>query len=97
MEQQLLSEPVRLRMGADEEPGRCASVDSEGWRGRQNGAACPRLVEAYRAFHADHGPLAALRHGLRKDLDALLRESGSVSGRLRPCVVQADAPRHGSS
>ena len=29
--QQLLRQPVRLRMGTDEEPGRCASVDAEGW------------------------------------------------------------------
>ena len=71
VEQQLLLEPVRLRMGADEEPGRCASVDAEGWRGRRIGAACPRPVEAHRTFHADHGPLAALRPGLREDLAAL--------------------------
>ena len=46
VEQQLLREPVRLRMGTDEEPGRCESVDAEGWRGRRHGAACPRPVEA---------------------------------------------------
>ena len=45
--------------------------------------------------HADHRPLAALRPGLRKDLAALLRASGSVRRRVRPRVVQADAPRHG--
>ena len=95
VEQQLLLEPVRLRMGTDEEPGRCASVDAEGWRGRRHRAGCPRPVEASRAVHADHGPRAAVRPCLREDLEALPRESGSVRGRLRPGLVQADAPRHG--
>ena len=71
VEQQLLLEPVRLRMGTDEEPGRCASVAAEGWRRRRHGAGCPRPVEASRAGHADHGPLPAVRPGLRKDLAAL--------------------------
>ena len=44
---------------------------------------------------ADDGPLAAARPGLRADLQALPREPGGVRGRLRPRVVQADAPRHG--
>ncbi len=43
-----------------------------------------------------HGPLAALRPCLRKDLEALLRASGRVRGRLRQGVVQADAPRYGT-
>ena len=53
-------------------------------------------VEAARAHHADHRPRLAVRPGLREDLAALLRASGSVRGRVRPRVVQADAPRHGS-
>ena len=64
-------------------------------RGRRHDAGCARPVEASRAVHADHGPLAAVRPGLRKDLAALLRASGSVRGRVCPGVVQADAPRHG--
>ena len=47
------------------------------------------------AFHADHRPLAAFRPCLRKNLAALHGESGSVRRRIRPGVVQADAPRHG--
>ncbi len=39
--------------------------------------------------------VAALRPGLREDLAALLRASGPVRRRLRPRLVQADAPRHG--
>ncbi len=35
------------------------------------------------------------RPGLREDLAALLRASGSIRGCFRPCVVQAHAPRHG--
>ena len=61
VEQQLLQEPVQLRMGIDEEPGRCASVATEGWRRRRHGAGCPRPVEASRARHADHGPCLEVR------------------------------------
>ena len=95
VEQQLLREPVRLRMGADEEPGRRAPVDAEGWRRRRHRAGRARSVEASRADDADHRPRAALRPGLREDLAALLRESGSVRRRVCPRLVQADAPRHG--
>ena len=41
--------------------------------------------------------VAAVRPGLRKNLAALPGESGSVRRRVRPGVVQADAPRHGSA
>ncbi len=54
-----------------------------------------RQVEEACADHADHRPLAALRSGLREDLAALLRASGSVRRRLCPRLVQAHAPRHG--
>ena len=54
-------------------------------------------VEASRAFHADHRPRLAVRPCLRKDFEALLRESGPVRGGVRPGVVQADAPRHGTA
>ena len=75
-EQQLLLEPVRLRMGTDQEPGRCVSVETEAWRRRRYGAGPVRQVEASRALHAHHGPRPAVRPSLRKDLEALLRESG---------------------
>ena len=95
MEQQLLPEPVRLRMGADEEPGRRLSVDPEGRRGSGHGARSARYVEAPFALDADHRPRLAYGPGLRENLAALLRASGSIRGRFRPCVVQAHAPRHG--
>ena len=41
-----------------------------------DGPGRARPVEERRADHADHGPLAALRPGLREDLAALLREPG---------------------
>ena len=82
-------------MGTDQEPGRCASVETEEWRRRRHGAGCARPVKASRAIHADHRPRLAVRPCLRKDLKALPRESGSVRRRVRPGVVQADAPRHG--
>ena len=93
VEQPLLREPVRQRMGADQEPGRRASVEGE--RRRRHGPGRLRHVEEACADHADHGPLAAVRPGLREDLAALLRESGPVRGRVCPRVVQAHAPRHG--
>ena len=49
VEQRLLREPLRLRVGADEEPGRRAPVDAEGRRGRRHGARRARPVEAPRA------------------------------------------------
>ena len=90
-----LREPVRLRMGTHEEPGRCASVEAEERRRRRHRAACARSVEADRAVHADHRPRAAVRPGLREDLAALPGEPGPARRRVRPGVVQADAPRHG--
>ena len=86
----------KLRMGTDQEPGRCASVDTEEWRRRRYGAGCARSVKASCALHADHGPRLAVRPCLRKDFTALLRASGSVRRRVRAGVVQADAPRHGA-
>ena len=52
-------------------------------------------VEADRAFDADHRPRAAVRPCVRKNLAALPGESRPARRRVRPGVVQADAPRHG--
>ena len=93
VEQPLLRQPVQQRMGADEEPGRRLAVEGERRRCHDPGRA--RQVEEACADHADHGPVAAARPGLREDLAALLRASGPVRGRVCPGVVQADAPRHG--
>ena len=59
IQQRFLQAPVRVRMGAHEEPGRRAPVEAEERRGRGHGAARARQVEAHRAEHADHGSRAA--------------------------------------
>ena len=89
--------PLRLRVGADPEPGRRAPVAAEGRRrGRYRPRpATRRPVEAPRPDDADDRPLAAVRPDLRADLAAVPGAPGRVRGRLRPRVVQADPPRHG--
>jgi len=82
-------------MGTDEEPGRCIPVEAEGRRRLRHRAGRSRSLKAHCAGHADYGPFPEVRPGLRKDLEALLREPGPVRGRVRPGMVQADPPRHG--
>ena len=71
VEQPLLQEPVRERMGADQEPGRRQAVEGEG--GGRHHPGRLRQVEEACADHADDRPVAAVRPGLREDLAALLR------------------------
>jgi catalase-peroxidase len=62
VEQSLLQEPVRKRMGADEEPGRRETVEGE-----ERAATIPDAfdnVEEARADHADDRSVAAVRSGL---------------------------------
>ena len=94
--QQLLRDPVRLRVGAEQEPRGGESVGAEGWRGRGQRAGCPRFVEAAHAGHADDRPRVADGPDLRAHIEALPPEPGRVRGCVRPGVVQADAPRHGA-
>ena len=94
--QRLLRQPLRLRVGADEEPGRRLPVDAEGRGGPGDRARRPRPVEAARPDDVHHRPRAADRPDLRADLPALPREPGRVRRRLRQGLVQADAPRHGA-
>ena len=94
--QQLLRQPVRLRMGADEEPGRRQPVAAEGRRRRGHRPAARRGRADAHPDDADDRPLAALRPRLRADLQALPREPGRARGRVRAGLVQADAPRHGA-
>src|SRR5512146_1536663 len=82
-------------MGTDEEPGRRQAVEGKGRASQHPG--CVRQVEEACADDADHGPVAALRPGLRKDLAALLRASGPVRGRVCPRLVQTHAPRYGAN
>src|SRR6266568_4398891 len=80
-------------MGADQEPGRCETVEGERCGSHHPGRL--RQIKEACTDRADHGPFAAVRSDLRKDLAALLRASGPVCRRVCPGVVQADAPRHG--
>ena len=95
--QQLLREPVRLRVGADQEPGRRVPVAS-----RRTAAADDTVPDAHDPSKrhapddAHDGPGAAVRSDLRADLAALPREPRPVRRRLRQGVVQADPPRHGT-
>jgi catalase-peroxidase len=95
VEQQLLREPVRLRMGTDEEPGRRAPVG--GQAAPRDHPACARPRRSAAADDAHHRPVAALRPGLREDLAPLPGEPRPVRRCLRPRLVQADPPRHGSA
>ncbi len=94
--QRLLREPVRLRVGADQEPGRRATSGRP-----KDGAGADTVPDPdgspnkRSADDADHRPVAALRPGLRADLAALPRAPGRVRRRVRPGLVQADPPRHG--
>ncbi|OPY60752.1 MAG: hypothetical protein A4E57_04363 [Syntrophorhabdaceae bacterium PtaU1.Bin034] len=72
VEQQLLPDIIQLRMGTDEEPGRCVPVETEGRRRRQYRTGSARPVKASHAKYADHRPCLAVRPRLRKDLEALL-------------------------
>ena len=95
VEQRFLQAPLRVRVGADDESGRRQAMDAEERCRRQHGPGRPRPREEDRARDADDGPVAALRPGLREDLAPLLRAPAGVRRRLRPGMVQADAPRHG--
>ena len=87
---------VQVRMGADQEPRRCASVDAEGHRGQGSRSRRPRPVEEASPDDGHDGPRADRGSGLQGDLEAFLREPGRVRRRLRPGMVQAAAPRHGT-
>ncbi len=69
----------------------------KGDAGRRYRARSARPLKAPLAVLAHHRPRPAFRSRLRKDLPALPRESRAVRRCLCPCVVQADAPRHGSA
>ena len=68
---------------------------AEGRRRGQHGARPRGRLAHPPADHADHRPGPALRPGLRADLPPVPREPRPVRRRVRPRLVQADAPRHG--
>ena len=95
--QRLPRQPLPVRLGAHEEPGRRAAVDAEEPRGPGHRPRRPRPVEASRADDADDRPRAAARPGLRADHAAVPRAPRAARGRVREGVVQAAAPRHGAA
>ena len=96
VEQPLLRESLRLRVGADQEPGRRLPVGAEGRRRGRHRPGPDRSGGPAAADHADDRSVAPVRPGLRADLTALPRTSRGARGRLRAGLVQADPPRHGA-
>jgi catalase-peroxidase len=95
VEQQLLRNLFKYEWELTKSP-----AGAHQWVAKNAGATVPTRTIRRRSVtpdHADHRPRAALRPGLRENLAALPEESGSVRRRLRPRVVQADAPRHGTA
>ena len=92
----LLQHALRLRMGADQEPRRCPPVARQGReaRGHDRGRARSQQEASSRDDHRGH--VHALRPDLREDQPAFPREPRGVRRRLRPRLVQAHAPGHGS-
>ncbi len=90
--QQLLRQPVRLRLGTHEEPRRRSPMDSQERSGGGHCAGCPRSVEEARADHVHDGPGTEAGPDLREDFEALPREPAGIRRRVRQGLVQADAP-----
>ena len=93
--QRVLRQPVRLRLGTLEEPGRRPAVASDEPGGPGSGAGRARSVEAHGTDDGHDGHRAEDRPGLPGDLQALPREPRPVRRRVRPRLVQAAPPRHG--
>ncbi len=96
VEQQLLRDPLRLRVGAVRRARPARTSGSRRTARARHRPRRPRRLEEAAPDDADDGPRAAVRPGLRADLAALPRAPGRARGRLRPRLVQADAPRHGA-
>ena len=93
--QRLLREPVRLRVGADQEPRRRLAVAGQRCRPQTIPDAhdpskrrVPTMLTTDLALRLD--PV------YEKISRRFLRASGRVRRRLRPRLVQADPPRHGA-
>ncbi len=92
----LLQGAVQVRVGTDQEPRRRATVARQGRGAGRHDPRRARSVEEARADDDDGRHVAALRPGLREDLAPLPGPPGRICRRLRPRLVQADAPRHGA-
>jgi hypothetical protein len=90
-----LREPLRLRVGAGEEPRRRLAVDAQGRAAQGTVPDAHDPEEGARADDAHDRPLAADGPRVRQDLQAFPGEPRGVQRCLRARLVQADAPRHG--
>ena len=87
--QQLLRQPVRLRVGAGEEPCRCDTVDSHECICRGHRAGCSRSLEEARPHDVHNGPLTENGPDVCSDFEALPREPQRN--------LQTPLPRRGTS
>ncbi len=97
-EQRLLRQPVRLRVGADEEPGRRASSGSRRTARRRHRARRARSVASAHAPTMLTTDLALRFDPAYEQISRRFHEHpDAVRRRLRPGLVQADPPRHGAA
>jgi catalase-peroxidase len=89
---ELLPQPVRVRVGADQESRWRAPVGGHERRGPGHRARCARPGQDADSGDADQRPGAQGRPRLREDLAPVLREPGRVRRRVRARLVQADPP-----
>jgi len=85
MEPLLLREPVRVRMGAEQEPRRRAPVGRQGRRSDNPDAHDPSRKHVPTMLTTD---LSLRFDPLTRNLAAILGESGRARGRLRPRVFK---------
>ena len=86
-----LRHPVRLRVGADQEPGRCLAVEPYG--ARVDTSRCPR--SAAHAADDDHADMALRMDPVYEKISRASTRTRTSSPTLSPGLVQADPPRHG--
>ncbi len=84
-------DPLRQRVGTDQEPGRSQPVEAQGQRLGQLGADGPGRRQDP-PVDADHRPHDAVRSDLRRDHPPLARSSRRAGRRVRQGLVQAAAP-----
>ena len=94
VEQPVPRDPVRVRVGAHQEPGRRPPVGGQGRPGDHPGRSRPGQEAS--AHDAHHGPRAPRRPDLREDRAPVPGEPRRVRAGLRQGLVQASAPGHGS-
>ncbi|MET3425496.1 catalase-peroxidase [Actinoplanes tereljensis] len=93
VEQPLLRDPLRVRVGAHHQPRWRQAVDRQDHRRDHPGRVRPGQEAP--PDDADDRPVAARRPGVRGDLPPLPGQPRRVRAGVRQGLVQAAAPRHG--